>query len=54
MSYTEFVNWYEKVTGMTKEEILAEIAKPRELWCRPVLQLVVAILLAAGDTEVID
>lgn len=42
--------WWEEATGMTLEEIHAEMDKPREEWSRQVVQLVVAVLLA--DMEV--
>lgn len=46
------MEWYEELTGMSKADILAEMQKPRDQWCRAVLQLVVAILLADRDVSV--
>lgn len=45
LGYSEFKRWFEKATGMTREQILEELSQPRNAWSLPVLRFVVSILL---------
>ncbi len=45
------MEWYEELTGMTKEKILAEMEKPRNEWSIVILRFAVSVLLADKDTQ---